>query len=84
MQTSSRFIMAALALSCAASLFAGSARAQDSKGSQAVTAPKEAAPSPGRVDKSDPQAASSRWSSEESRSRIPADVPKAERVAPGK
>jgi hypothetical protein len=82
MQNTSRGICAVLVLSGALSLIAGQLAAQ---GSNPVATPnKESAPPAGRVENTPWQAESRRWSSEESRLPIPPEVPKAERVDPGK
>jgi hypothetical protein len=81
MQPDNRGTIATLALIAVASLLAGPVAAQSS---QTVTTPTKPAPTPLQVEKSEPQARSRRWSSEESRLPISADVPKAERVDPGK
>jgi hypothetical protein len=81
MKIRSRGICAALILSGALSLVSPPLAAQNSK---PEAAPKEPTPPAGRVENSQRQGESRKSSSEESRLPIPADVPKADRVDPGK
>jgi hypothetical protein len=71
----------ALMLIGAASMMSQPAAAQPS---QTVGAPKKGTSPPSGVKKEEAQGAARKFSSEESRLPIPSDVPKAERVDPGK
>jgi hypothetical protein len=74
-------IMTASMLIGAASMMPGPADAQPS---QTGVAPKKGAAPPTGVPKQEPSGAQSRFSSEESKLPIPSDIPKAQRVDPGK
>jgi hypothetical protein len=56
----------------------------DAQPSQTVVAPKKGTSPPSRVQKEESQGAARKFSSEESKLPIPLEIPKAERVDPGK